>query len=161
MTSKLKRIAVNIINGARPVWRALRFLYLDPPAMILMLRMAAWIVTFSLMMRVLPLPRVLRLITPRHRRSSARDQTELPAKLAWSVDTLLKTNFLSLTPTCWKRAAILYRYLAINGIETRIMFGVRRDEDGALAGHAWLEDNGRPLLEATKPDYRVTYSFPD
>jgi len=29
-----------------------------------------------------------------------------------------------------------------------------------VAGHAWLEREGRPILENTPPEYVVTYSFP-
>jgi hypothetical protein len=55
---------------------------------------------------------------------------------------------------------VLYRYLALHGIETRVVFGVRKEDEGLLAGHAWLEADGQPLLEAKSPDYSITYSFP-
>jgi hypothetical protein len=76
------------------------------------------------------------------------------------IDALLGLNVLCFTPTCWKRAPVLHRYLALQGIQTRIIFGVRKESDAALAGHAWLEADGRPLLEATPPRYTRTYSFP-
>jgi hypothetical protein len=63
-------------------------------------------------------------------------------------------------PVCWKRAAVLHRYLSINGIATRIVFGVRNETGGNVSGHAWLEANGQPILEQTPPEYVVTYSFP-
>jgi hypothetical protein len=40
------------------------------------------------------------------------------------------------------------------------MFGVRNEGDGKVAGHAWLEENGRPILETVQPEYTITYSFP-
>ncbi|MCA1591845.1 MAG: lasso peptide biosynthesis B2 protein [Acidobacteria bacterium] len=73
---------------------------------------------------------------------------------------LLATDFWIFTPTCWKRAPVLYRYLALHGIESRVLFGVRRDGEGLLDGHAWLEAKGRPLLETTAPTYKVTFSYP-
>jgi hypothetical protein len=73
---------------------------------------------------------------------------------------VLAADFWDFTPTCWKRAPVLHRYLARRGIETRIVFGVRRDGEDALSGHAWLERGGEPLLETDAPNYRVTYSFP-
>jgi hypothetical protein len=76
------------------------------------------------------------------------------------LDSVLATDFWVFTPTCWKRAPVLHRFLALRGIETRIVFGVRREGEDTLSGHAWLEREGRPLLEADAPDYRVTYSFP-
>ena len=55
---------------------------------------------------------------------------------------------------------MLYRYLALDGVRTRIVFGVSKRGDGLLDGHAWLEADGRPLLEAKNPEFTVTYSFP-
>ena len=52
-------------------------------------------------------------------------------------------------PICWKRAAVLHRYLSRNGTATRIIFGVRGENDGKVDGHAWLEANGEPILEKT------------
>jgi hypothetical protein len=37
---------------------------------------------------------------------------------------------------------------------------VRRDSDGSVSGHAWLEAGGKPILETTTPGYVVTYAFP-
>ncbi|HET7288167.1 MAG TPA: lasso peptide biosynthesis B2 protein, partial [Pyrinomonadaceae bacterium] len=69
-------------------------------------------------------------------------------------------DFLIFTPVCWKRAAVLHRYLSRSGIPTRIIFGVRNESGGKVAGHAWLEREGHPILESTPPEYVVTYSFP-
>ncbi len=55
---------------------------------------------------------------------------------------------------------MLHRYLLRNGIQTRIIFGVRNEADGKVAGHAWLEAEGEPILEKTPPEYVVTYRFP-
>ena len=51
--------------------------------------------------------------------------------------------------------------VTVRGIETRVVFGVRREGEDALSGHAWLEAGGETILEKTAPDYRVTYSFPN
>jgi hypothetical protein len=45
-------------------------------------------------------------------------------------------------------------------MRTRIIFGIRNDKTGKVSGHAWVELGGEPILEATPPDYVVTYSFP-
>jgi hypothetical protein len=63
-------------------------------------------------------------------------------------------------PICWKRAAVLHRYLALHGMRTSIVFGVRKQNEGLLEGHAWLEAGHQPILEKSPPEYRVTYSFP-
>ena len=76
------------------------------------------------------------------------------------MDQLLSIDISLFRPICWKRAAVLHRYLSRQGIRTRIIFGVRNDAEGKVAGHAWLEADGEPILESTPPDYVVTYSFP-
>ena len=84
----------------------------------------------------------------------------MEARVAEPLDVLLSADVLFLPPTCWKRAPVLYRFLALEGIETRVVFGVRKESQDVLAGHAWLEAGGRPLFEKTLPDYKVTFSFP-
>lgn len=156
----LRRLSQICVDSARTCWRASRFLCRDPRSALLLLRMAWWVVALSVMVRALPLPRVFSIITPRHRHVSTGDSATTQARLAQLLDLLLSANWLVFTPTCWKRAAVLHRYLALNGIETQIVFGVRREGEGVLAGHAWLEVSGQPILEADAPNYRVTYSFP-
>lgn len=140
-------------------FRGARFAWRDPRSAALLLRMAGWVAAFSVLVKVLPLPRALRLLTPRRRSSLQRSHVP-QTKLAQLLDSLLKTNFLVFTPICWKRASILYRYLALNGVEARVVFGVRREGDEPLAGHAWLISGGKPILEATDPNYKVTFTYP-
>ncbi|HEY0171387.1 MAG TPA: lasso peptide biosynthesis B2 protein [Pyrinomonadaceae bacterium] len=150
-------------NYAALPGRAARLVLSEPGAALLAARMGAWVVAVSLVMRVLPLPRAMRLVSPRRRRARGpSDASEAQARLARLLDSVLAADFWVFTPTCWKRAPVLHRYLALEGIETRVLFGVRRGGGGgdALSGHAWLEAEGRPLLEKTPPDYKVTYSFP-
>lgn len=54
---------------------------------------------------------------------------------------------------------LLHRYLALNGVATRLMFGIEKPTGSCLAGHSWLELNEQPFLEAQPPQYVVTYSF--
>lgn len=140
--------------------RGARFVVREPAAALLALRMSAWVAALSLLIKFLPLPRALGLVAPGRLGRASLDADETQAALARVLDSLLASDFWVFTPTCWKRAPVLHRYLALRGIETRIVFGVRRDGDNTLSGHAWLEREGRPLLESEAPDYRVTYSFP-
>jgi hypothetical protein len=142
------------------VLRASRFAAREPGAALVSLRMAAWVAAVSLLMRWAPLPRVLSLAEPRRVRRPARDAALVQARLARLLDALLASDFLCFTPTCWKRAPVLHRFLALEGIRTRVVFGVRSEGAGRLDGHAWLEAGGEPLLEPVAPDYKVTYSFP-
>jgi hypothetical protein len=126
--------------------------------------MGGWVVAVSLLLKVWPLPRAMRFVSPRRRRRAQvpSEAAEVQARLARLLDSVLAADFWVFTPTCWKRAPVLHRYLALEGIETRVLFGVRRGGvgDDPLSGHAWLEAEGQPLLEATPPDYKVTYSYP-
>ena len=123
----------------------------------LLLRMAWWVAVLSVAARFYSLPRALQLVAGGGEATHA-EATE--TELARAIDLLLATNFLIFTPVCWKRAAVLHRYLSRSGIPTRIIFGVRNESGGKVAGHAWLEREGRPILESTPPEYVVTYSFP-
>jgi transglutaminase superfamily protein len=139
--------------------KALGFAARKPRDAWLVVRLAAWVAALSALVKFLPLPKVLALVStkPRGPVRSGRLSSERVAQL---LDALLALDVLCFTPTCWKRAPVLHRYLALGGRETRIVFGMRKGGGTLLDGHAWLEDGGRPLFEATPPDYTVTYSFP-
>jgi hypothetical protein len=147
-------------RSGRVVSRAIRYGLREPGAALLVLRMAAWVAALSLLVKLLPLPRIMRVMTPLTRRAPAPHPASTQEKIARLLDRLLALDILMFTPTCWKRAPVLYRYLALNGIESRIVFGVRKGDEGLLDGHAWLERGGEPLLEKTIPTYTVTFSFP-
>lgn len=145
--------------------RAARLALAEPASAVLAARMAAWVVALSLLVRVMPLPRALRFLAParagRKTEGASRGAAEAErARLARLLDSLLAADLWVFTPTCWKRAAVLHRYLALSGFETCIRFGMRREAAGAVSGHAWLEAGGEPLLEPTAPDYKITYSYP-
>lgn len=123
----------------------------------LLLRMAWWVAVLSVTARCYSLQRALEIVAGSGGRSLVVVSQE---ELARAIDLLLSADFLIFKPICWKRAAVLHRYLARNGTPTRIVFGVRSESGGKVDGHAWLESNGKPILERTPPEYVVTYSFP-
>jgi Transglutaminase-like superfamily len=144
--------------------RAFRCVIFDkrhaPESTILVFRIAAWVVVLSFLMKCLPLPWVFRFIAPWRRHQISPNSEEVQKSLERCVDRILRAGWFVFTPICWKRAAILHRFLGLNGIESRIVFGVRNGEEGQLLAHAWLESGGKPLLEMNTPDYRKIYSFP-
>ena len=150
MIDKLTRIrrllsgfARKSINSPREAW--------------LLMRMAWWVAVLSVAARLYSLPRALQIVAGNGKAACAEaNETEL----ARAIDLLLASDFLIFTPVCWKRAAVLHRYLSRSGIPTRIIFGVRNESGGDVEGHAWLEREGRPILESSPPEYVVTYSFP-
>ena len=126
----------------------------------LLLRMAWWVAVLSVTARHYSLPRALQIVAGNQNRTKSSDSGRTQDELAGAIDLLLSADIFMFKPICWKRAAVLHRYLLRNGIPTRIIFGVRNDTGGKVVGHAWLEVNGQPILERTPPEYVVTYSFP-
>ena len=122
-----------------------------------MLRMAWWVAVLSATARFYSLPRALEVVAGNPKQSSTALNRE---DLARTIDLLLSADVLVFNPICWKRAAVLHRYLSRNGTKTKIIFGVRNDSGGKFDGHAWLEADGQPILEKDPPNYVVTYSFP-
>jgi hypothetical protein len=139
--------------------KALGFAARKPREAWLVVRLAAWVAALSALIKFLPLPKVLSLVSPEPRRPAVANGVS-GERVAELLDALLATGVLCFTPTCWKRAPVLHRYLALAGRETRIVFGMRRGCGDLLDGHAWLEDGDGALFEAAPPDYTVTYSFP-
>ena len=125
----------------------------------LLLQMAWWVAVLSVTARVYSLPRALQIVAG-NKNGKQYAQTANEKELARAIDLLLSVDFLMFRPICWKRAAVLHRYLSRGGISTRIIFGVRNETGGKVAGHAWLEHDGQPILETAPPEYVVTYSFP-
>ena len=136
--------------------RGSRKLVTRPDEAWLLVRMAWWVVVLSATARCYSLPRALRIVAGNQKRSNEAVNRD---DLARAIDLLLSADFLMFKPVCWKRAAVLHRYLSRNGTPTKIIFGVR-NESGKVDGHAWLEADGQPILESTPPNYVVTYSFP-
>jgi hypothetical protein len=141
--------------------RAGRLMYRNPSEAIMLARMAVWVALISLGARTLSLPNLLKLTTPRLRLQQSIAREEMETALAHSIDSLLAINLFVFKPVCWKRAIVLQRYLALRGIRTRIVFGVKRADEQLLAGHAWLEAGNQPLLETEPPRYTITYAYPD
>jgi hypothetical protein len=123
----------------------------------LLLRMAWWVSVLSVTARFYSLPRALQIVAGHEKRLARVAMSE--QELARAIDLLLSADFLVFKPICWKRAAVLHRYLSRSGVSTKIIFGVRNESGGKVVGHAWLERDGQPILESTPPEYVVTYSF--
>ena len=136
------------------VLRAGRKFVSRPGEALLLCRMAWWVVVLSAAARVFSLPRALEIVAGRQDRTTADPATQ--KQLARMIDLLLSADVWMFKPSCWKRAAVLHRYLS----QTRIIFGVRNDSSGTVTGHAWLEAEGQPILETTPPEYVATYRFP-
>ena len=122
--------------------------------------MAFWVVLISVLARATSLPRAQRIASAGIRSKPADRASVTPAQLAEAIDSLLAIDLFVFRPSCWKRAMVLQRFLSLNGIESRIYFGVQKTVEGAVTGHAWLESQGRRLLERDTGTYIVTFTLP-
>ena len=155
MRQTLKKIRFLALATGRRVFR-------EPADALLLLRMAWWVAILSGAVKVFSLPRALELVSGSNSVDEAAHPSapQVPDHLARSIDLLLSADVLFIKPICWKRAAVLRRYLSKEGFATKIVFGVKPEDKSKVSGHAWLELNGQPILEASPPEYVVTYVFP-
>jgi hypothetical protein len=121
--------------------------------------MAFWVVLVSCLARITSLQRVQRVVRVGLGSPSAGD-TAAVAQLASTIDSLLRLDMFVFRPICWKRALVLHRFLLLQGIDSRINFGLQRNANGGVKGHAWLERDGEPFLESAPQGYVVTFSLP-
>jgi hypothetical protein len=156
--------AIGLGLAARQCWRA-------PRQAAISLRLACWLLLVSLLARMVSLSRAQRFLSrraassgvargagPRDTASGASSDPS-PERLAQAIDAILRLDLPILRGgRCWKRALVLQRVLARQGVDCRVTFGVRRARDGALEGHAWLERDGRPFLEPKTEMETETYA---
>jgi hypothetical protein len=146
-------------KAARLIFKITHKFARQPAEAWLLCRMAWWVAVLSVAARFYSLPQALQIVAGTEKRNVRLGRAN-EEELARAIDLLLSADVFVFKPVCWKRAAVLRRYLLRSGIPTRIVFGVRNDSGGKVDGHAWLEAEGRPILENSPPEYVVTYSFP-
>ena len=125
----------------------------------LMSRMALAYFAVSALARLLPLPRAFAHLSPKLS-SPAADPRKTDA-IVNALDTLLTAGIPFIRPQCWRRAAVLHRFLRQEGIDTVIVFGVRTEGPRTVEAHAWVERAGQPFAEAVETAaYRRVFEFP-
>jgi hypothetical protein len=138
--------------------RAGRALARDPGRAALMMRMASAYFAVSFLARATSLPRAFAAISPALR-DIAPDERRAERTVD-ALNTLLAAGIPGVHPQCWRRAAVLHRYLRFEGIDTTIVFGVAPTSSHGVDAHAWLEREGQPFAEAEKVDaYRRVFEF--
>jgi transglutaminase superfamily protein len=65
---------------------------------------------------------------------------------------------LLVSPNCLERSLVLYRLLSRGGAEPTLVFGVSRT-DQVVAGHAWIELEGRVFPSAEDQPYERLATF--
>ena len=104
----------------------------------------AWIILLAadVGLRLLPYPRLERLLAARRRKKVADD--EVIPRLAWATAAASRHHLY--TMRCLPRALCLRWLLGRYGIAADLRIGVARQEEG-LDAHAWVEWRGRPVGE--------------
>jgi hypothetical protein len=131
------------------VWSAIE----GPGDAWLLLRMVGWRIVLPLRTKVLPLPRLARMMwvgEPSRRASPQRDAriTTLAHGLYGPWNTQTFNN-------CLDRSLLTYRFLSAAGAEPRLVVGFAND-GGPVRGHAWITLAGQSLHEPDDVDEEFT-----
>src|SRR6185295_14632373 len=104
----------------------------------------AWIILLAadVGLRLLPYPRLERLLAAPRRETTAGE--EVIPRLAWATAAAARHHLY--TMRCLPRALCLRWLLGRYGIAADLRIGVARQEEG-LDAHAWVEWRGRPVGE--------------
>lgn len=116
-------------------------------AVLLTARWLALLVAIESGLRLLPLPRLCRVLGVRLDLQSGKPASGLwavPQRHARTVRAVLRaTRWWPFGDTCLRRCLLLARALQAHGPIVRI--GVRREVDGTFSAHSWLEVSGASL----------------
>lgn len=147
----------------RNIWLLLRLLptlVVDAEQRELLSEMMAFVRSLPAIMKR-PLPEVMQVVA----RTSTRYQ--LPEqRLRDLADLAAALERRSVPGICLKRSLVRYRYLTPLGVPLQIVFGARFDSahKGArkIAGHAWLEQEGRVYFESAEnvTPFRPMFRWP-
>jgi hypothetical protein len=129
-----------------------------------------WATLLPLIVKFLPLPRSMQIITPSKTHRYIKIKNSAQEKIVQYTDYILNLNVWIWRTTCLKRSLLLYRFLKKMGMNVQVCFGVKftkgmisNDKNRNLDGHAWLLLNGEIFLEKNIDmvrEYKITYCFP-
>jgi len=141
----------------------------SPKDFILLIRIAFWLAVQPVLIRTMPLDKLMKLLTPapRTRRSPEMEKKAVRytsfflGKMTPADPEAPKTNSTNsvVRRSCLKRSMVLYRFLRIAGVPVKIKLGVQKN-NGKLKGHCWLELGGKPYLQNEDMGYKTTYTYP-
>jgi hypothetical protein len=104
--------------------------------------MAAWALVVPVLKFLIPLPRLIRLVTPRAGRDGAPDS----GRVLRLTSLLYGTGAFRLSDNCLERSLVTFRYLAAAGADPTLVVGMRSDEE-EYVGHAWVTIDGAPVQD--------------
>jgi hypothetical protein len=112
----------------------------------LLARMLAWSLVLPFGKRVLPLPRLVRLVRARTRtaRRDPRREQAIAELSAW----VFKSRPPAARHNCLERGLVAYRYLARAGAEPMLVVGMPRTAGGH--GHVWVSVDGAAVHDSAE-----------
>lgn len=110
----------------------------------LMGSMLGWRIALPALKRLLPLPRLVRLMARGGRRDGPGATRVEPITAA--ARRLFRPRIPG-ADNCLERSLLVYRYLLRDGARPELVCGVERNGDG-IAGHAWVQLDGRPVSDS-------------
>lgn len=128
-----------------------------PSQWLLLVRVALLVAAIRLALPRVPLPTLLRYLTPR-RRAREADPRAVEAGMRYA-DALLARLSAGPRGNCLPRSLVVYRLAARAGLDVRLHCGVRPHDHG-LDGHAWCTADGAVLAGASAAGFTETFSFP-
>ncbi len=145
----------------RPAIRQLSTGALSAAEIGLGLKVIATAAVLPLLLRLLPLPTLLRWLRPRRTGRRPEDHTLLERQVH-VARRVLGSDDGPLRHSCLLRSLVLFRSLRRAGYPVVVCFGITRDGE-SLAGHAWLELDGAAVGEngGVLAGYRPIYRYPD
>ncbi len=112
----------------------------------LAVRMALWRLAVPLLKWLIPLPRLARLMwatRSRPERDAARER-----RIVALSEVLCGPHGGRILDNCLERSLVSYRVLSQAGAEPELTFGVARDKNDPVRGHAWLTLDGQPVHDS-------------
>jgi hypothetical protein len=111
----------------------------------LLARVLAWSFVLPVAKRMLPLPRLVRLMWSRPRSSQGdrfREDT-ITALVTW----VFKTRPPGSRDNCLERSLVAYRYLSRAGLAPSLVIGIEK-APSVTHGHVWVTVEGRPVHDS-------------
>jgi hypothetical protein len=133
------------MSGSRPRHRLgiVGGLLAAPRDVWLLTRMAGWALIVPVLKFALPLPRLVRLMTPRRRHGEPAAR----ARIERLTGLLYGTGAFRLSDNCLERSLVTFRYLAAADAAPTLVVGMRGEGNG-YQGHAWVTVDDAPVHDA-------------
>ena len=111
----------------------------------LLARVVGWSLVLPFAKRLLPLPRLVRLMRSRPRPAERDPGRE--ATITSLVDWVFKTRPAGSPDNCLERSLVAYRYLSRAGLGPTLVIGIAK-ASSATHGHVWVTVDGRPVHDS-------------